>query len=82
MRVDLPEPDTPVTQVNNPTGILACTDCKLLPRAPMISKKRSFTGMRFSGTAIASRPERYAPVKESVFASTSAGVPWATISPP
>ena len=33
--VDLPPPDTPVTQVNRPSGISAVTFFRLLPRAPM-----------------------------------------------
>src|SRR4051812_23365632 len=33
--VDLPDPDTPVTQVNRPTGNDAVTLFRLLPLAPM-----------------------------------------------
>ena len=40
--VDLPEPDTPVTQVNVPKGILRFTFFKLLPVAPKISKYLPF----------------------------------------
>jgi hypothetical protein len=33
-RVDLPEPDTPVTQVSRPTGKSTLTFFRLLPLAP------------------------------------------------
>ncbi|MCY1533896.1 hypothetical protein D9M68_692480 [compost metagenome] len=36
-RVDLPEPDTPVTTLRRPTGILASTLRRLCRRAPLIS---------------------------------------------
>ena len=32
--VDLPPPETPVTQVKSPSGIVAVTFLRLLPRAP------------------------------------------------
>ena len=34
--VDLPEPETPVTQVNRPAGNAASTSCRLLPLAPVM----------------------------------------------
>ena len=34
IRVDFPEPDTPVTQVIKPMGKLRLTSCRLLPVAP------------------------------------------------
>jgi hypothetical protein len=37
-RVDLPEPDTPVTHVNSPTGNSTLTSLRLLPLAPSILK--------------------------------------------
>lgn len=36
--VDLPEPETPVMQVNRPTGISRLTFCRLLPRAPFLQQ--------------------------------------------
>ena len=36
INVDLPEPDTPVTQVITPKGISSVTFFKLLPLAPII----------------------------------------------
>ena len=35
MRVDFPDPDTPDTQINVPSGKVAVTLRKLLPFAPM-----------------------------------------------
>ncbi|MNR01831.1 hypothetical protein D3C85_1176530 [compost metagenome] len=81
--VDLPEPDTPVTQVSRPIGISRSTLRRLLPRAPL-SDSVSFLlrGVRLAGTSIFTRPDRYLPVSESGCAMTSAGVPSATICPP
>ena len=36
MSVDLPEPETPVTQVRSPSGSSSVTFCRLLPRAPLM----------------------------------------------
>jgi len=59
--VDLPPPDTPVTQLNVPSGTLIPTSLRLLPVAPVSSRnwflwplrRMRGTGMRFmrSGTA-------------------------------
>src|SRR5207237_187930 len=56
--VDLPEPDTPVTQVNSPTGKRAFTPFKLWARAPWTTIQRFCAWRRARGTSIASRPER------------------------
>ena len=57
--VDLPPPDTPVTQVNVPNGNPAVIDLRLLPRAFTTRTIRSFcTGRRSIGTSIRRRPER------------------------
>ncbi len=83
MSVDLPPPETPVTQVNVPSGISAVTFFRLLPRAPEILSIRPFCGLRrFGGTGTESSPVRYLPVSEFLSPITSAGVPCATISPP
>lgn len=66
IRVDLPEPDTPVTHTNKPTGKLKVTFFRLLPEAPSITNQRLFFGfVRLSGNAIINFPERYLPVSES-----------------
>ncbi len=50
--VDLPPPDTPVMQVNRPSGIETSTFFRLLPRALTISSMRDFIGLRrLPGTA-------------------------------
>ncbi|MNR52634.1 hypothetical protein D3C85_1725060 [compost metagenome] len=83
IRVDLPEPDTPVTQVSRPIGRSRSTLRRLLPRAPLIFSESFLSrGVRLAGTAIFTRPDRYLPVSESGWAMTSAAVPWATIWPP
>ena len=57
--VDLPPPDTPVTQVNVPSGKPAVIDFRLLPRAFTTRRTRSFcTGRRITGTSIRRRPAR------------------------
>ncbi len=57
--VDLPEPDTPVTQVNSPTGIAAVTFFRLLPFAPRSTSWRlGSRGVRRAGSGIARRPAR------------------------
>ena len=59
MRVDLPEPETPVTQQKVPTGMAASTDFRLLPVAPrMRSWRPGSGGVRRSGMAMRRAPER------------------------
>jgi len=84
VKVDLPPPDTPVTQVNRPPGISPVTVFRLLPVAPLIfSIFLRSTGRRPSGGSSISRsPVRYLAVSELGLAMTSAGVPWAQTSPP
>ena len=63
MSVDLPDPDTPVTQVNSPQGIFRVTFFKLLPLAPERTRVLSCCkGVLFFGTAICFLPLRYCPV--------------------
>ena len=74
--VDLPEPDTPVTQVIRPTGISRLTLCKLLPQAPLRRSHLSFCGgLRLAGMGILTLPERYLPVSEAGLFMTSSAVP-------
>ena len=52
--VDLPPPETPVTQVNSPSGISAVTFFRLLPRAlTTVSVRRVFGRRGAPGSAIA-----------------------------
>ena len=75
--VDLPEPETPVTVMNFPTGNSTSIPFRLCCEAPRTQKEpRSST--RRSGTAISRLPERNWPVIDSGCRSTSAAVPSAT----
>ena len=63
IRVDLPPPETPVTQQKVPSGISAVMSFRLLPRAP--TTRRICPGWpvrRFGGTGIWRLPVRYWPV--------------------
>ena len=82
MRDDLPEPDTPVTQTNMPSGMVTSMFLRLFSRAPMMDRYLPLPGLRTAGTAIFRLPDKNAPVSESGFAATSDGVPHATILPP
>ncbi len=81
--VDLPPPETPVTQVNRPSGISAVTFFRLLPVAPTTRSRLPFCGgRRKSGIGISRAPDRYWPVSDFGLAMTSSGVPLAMTSPP
>ena len=62
MSVDLPEPDTPVTQTNRPTGRCSVTFCRLLPVAPVIVSSRPGLG------AVALGRNRNLPVAREILA--------------
>ena len=60
----LPEPDTPVTQTNTPSGISTSMFLRLLCVAPRtIAAWRRRSGRRLAGTSICRLPERYWPVR-------------------
>ncbi len=62
--VDLPEPETPVTQQSRPSGMSRSTPRRLWMRAP-VSFRCSRPGSRRScGSGMVVRPERYLPVME------------------
>ena len=83
MSVDLPEPDTPVTQTNRPTGSSRVTFFRLLPRAPITAQRPlGLRRWRIAGIAIVRLPDRYWPVSESGWRAISCGVPSATTWPP
>jgi hypothetical protein len=72
--VDLPEPETPVTQVSRPIGISRSTLLQVVAaRALDLQQVVSpgSRGVRLAGTAIFTRPDRYLPVSESGWAMTS-----------
>ena len=65
--VDLPEPETPVTQTNRPTGRLRSTAFRLFPVAPRMRSRFLADGrLRVPGTWIDRARERYFPVRESL----------------
>src|SRR5271167_4502388 len=73
--VDLPEPETPVTQVMSPKGNSAVTFLRLFAVAPMTRSNRFGSGARRSaGISIPRRPLKYCPVIDSGRAATSAAV--------
>jgi hypothetical protein len=80
--VDLPPPDTPVTQTNLASGNSAVTFLRLLPVALTTVSVFLLPGRRTERTGIARVPDRYWPVTESGLAAISAGVPQATTCPP
>ena len=58
MSVDFPLPETPVTQVNVPTGIFKLTFFKLFPLAPLISINLPFfADLLFFGIGINFLPD-------------------------
>jgi hypothetical protein len=57
--VDLPEPDTPVTQVNTPSGISTSTFFRLCSRAPRRLSDPRAGGARFAAPR-SRAPERNA----------------------
>src|SRR3569833_593448 len=60
IRVDLPDPETPVTHVNKPTGTSAVTFRRLLPVAPTMRITLPGSGLvRSRGNAIWRLPLRY-----------------------
>jgi len=66
-KVDLPEPDTPVTATNKPNGISTSISFRLFSLAPFtVNLRFGSTGRRMLGISIALRPEIYAPVIESL----------------
>ena len=74
-KVDFPDPETPVTQLNTPSGILTLIFFKLFSVAFIISIDLPFDFLLFLGTEIFFLPLRYCPVIESATSFTSSAVP-------
>src|SRR3546814_2348838 len=71
IRVDLPEPETPVIAVNSPEEIVRSTSLRLLPDAPSSLSCIFRLGLwRCFGTSICRLPLRYWPVSERGASST------------
>jgi hypothetical protein len=64
IKVDFPDPETPVMQVKTPKGISTSIFFKLLAVAFRMTKNFSPTGLLWFGSGMKLLPERYAPVKE------------------
>ena len=58
MRLDLPEPEMPVTQMNSPRGKLTSMLRRLFSRAPFTVRQWPLPVRRVWGTAMRLRPER------------------------
>ena len=80
--LDLPEPDTPVTQVKVPSGMDTSIFFRLFSAAPCTVSQFPFPLRRTGGTGTFFLRARYSPVRDLGLAATSSGVPAATISPP
>jgi len=59
IRLLLPEPETPVTQTNLPSGISTSMCFRLFSAAPLIIMDLPLPGLRTSGTCICFLPDRY-----------------------
>ena len=71
--VDLPEPLTPVTATNIPSGNDTSMSWRLCSLAPItFSSRPGVRGRRTAGSGMDLRPERYMPVGESGWVSRSA----------
>ncbi len=81
--VDLPEPDTPVTDVSVPSGNDTSMPRRLCSRAPTTVSWRFLSILRrLAGIGIDLRPDRYAPVIDSLFVSSFLYGPLCTTLPP
>ena len=67
MRVDLPEPLTPVMHVNVPSGILTDIPCRLCSRGLWMVRNTPCPLRRSSRTGMASARDKYRPVSEAVW---------------
>ena len=81
--VDLPEPDTPVTQVMQSERKFGGDVLEIIGRGARRRAACASDPARAaqSGISMRRRPLKYWPVIESGWAATSAAVPWATILP-
>src|SRR2546427_13071752 len=73
--VDLPEPDTPVTHVKVPSGIVTDWPLRLCSRGSWMVSACPVPLRRVAGTWMARAPERDCPGSEGSLATVSSGVP-------
>ena len=74
-RVDLPEPETPVTATKQPSGNATSMSRRLCSRAPRTTICSPEPRRRLSGTRIEVSPVRYWPVREAFSARRPATSP-------
>ena len=72
---DLPEPETPVIQVNVPKGISTFKDLRLFCLAPLTLKNLPLPTLLAIGTGMLYSPDKYLPVYDSSQAIMSSTVP-------
>ncbi|MBT9147388.1 MAG: hypothetical protein DDT32_01143 [Syntrophomonadaceae bacterium] len=82
MRVDFPEPETPVTQVKTPIGICTFMFFRLFSLAPLTSRNIPFSWRLKRGTLICNSPFRYFPVRDCGELIILSNFPSATNQPP
>ena len=82
IKVDFPEPETPVTQTNCPKGIRTLIFFRLFSFAPIISMYFLLLFLLCFGTNIFFFPLKYCPVIDSGTNLISSAVPCATTFPP
>ena len=84
-RVDLPDPETPVTATNCPRGNETVMSLRLCSPAPWTTSWSPLLGRRNCGTGIDFAPDRYKPVNDSAFCKIPSGPstgPECTMRPP
>ena len=81
-KVDLPEPDTPVTTISLPSGNSTLRFFRLFSSAPVMVIFFPLPLRLSNGTGTNFLPDKYCPVSDFGLASTSSGVPAAITSPP
>ncbi len=64
MRVDFPDPDTPVTATKHPSGMSTSTFFRLCSRAPRMPRTSAPGSRRTAGTGIDFLPDKYCPVTD------------------
>ena len=79
---DFPDPDTPLTTLNIPSGISTEMFLRLFSVAPFIFKNNPLPLRRSFGVGIVSLPLKNLPVNEFLFFIIWAGVPAAIMFPP
>ena len=82
IRVLLPEPETPVTQIKSPSGISTSMFLRLCSDAPLRIMLLFKGFLLFDGSGMMFLPDRYFPVMDFGSLDICLGVPVAIILPP